>query len=95
MTKGLIVISSFAIALMVVSQLVLGMHPDVKEFLDSFSSTKDYLNSLPEYRDHPLTQFREFWVSHYKVLRSIFVVSILVLILSCTKYFMTSSNNNA
>ena len=95
MTKGLIIIASLAILFMVFSQVLLSIHPDGKEFSESFVSSNEYLQALPKYRDHPLTEFRQFWVANYKLLRVIFLGAILVLVVSTANCVLLRKRSNA
>ncbi|MFT7559729.1 MAG: hypothetical protein ACI93R_001644 [Flavobacteriales bacterium] len=89
MTKALIITTLSIISVMAISQIVMALHPDGKEFSASFSSSTEYLQALSEYRSHPITQFRSFWIDNYNGLRVVFVSSLLVFVGTGIKCFIS------
>jgi hypothetical protein len=95
MSKGILVATGIVILAMVVAQIALGIHPDLKEFSGAYLSAEEYRSALPEYQNHPLTKLREWWVANFSTLRSVFVLSALAFASTAAIHWFSKSGENA
>lgn len=92
----MVVVNGTIILLMAIAVFVMGYHPDVKQFSESFSSTEEYIIAIDSYWQHPLTKLRTWWVQNYEILRTVFTVSVVMLsVTGFQTWFVTKVKRNA